>query len=174
MVISKRIEDLLNAQFTREMYSVNLYLSITSYFADLQLDGFANFFRIQAQEEMQHAMKQFDYVHTVDGKVTISAIAAPQTAFASIKDAFEVSLKHEQEVTRRIHEIVKAAIEESDFATQSFLQWFVTEQVEEESLIKNIIRKLEMVSDNSSAMYLLNEELARRKTPPAETAAPKP
>ncbi len=172
MIISKKIEKMLNDQFIRELYSANLYLSICSYYSDQDLDGFANFFRIQAQEEMSHAMKQFDYVHTVDGKVTMTEISAPQNNFNSIQHAFEVSLAHEQEVTRSIHEIVKAAIDESDFATHAFLQWFVTEQVEEEALIKNILRKLKMIGDNSSALYLLNDELLRRKILPAEATNP--
>lgn len=162
-MITKRIEKLLNEQITRELYSVNLYLSISSYFMDMELDGFANFFRQQAQEENVHAMKQFDYIHQVDGKVTLGAIDAPQSEFANIMEAFQVSMKHEQMVTKSIHEIVKAAMEENDYATHTFLQWFVTEQVEEEGLIRNLIRKLEMVGDNSSALYLLNEELGRRK-----------
>ncbi|MCB9232590.1 MAG: ferritin [Bacteroidia bacterium] len=167
-MITENIQKLLNEQFIRELFSANLYLSICSYFEDQELDGFANFFRLQAQEEMQHAMKQFDYIHQVDGKVNMTAVDAPQTEFSSILEAFELSLAHEQLVTKSIHQIVKTAIEEGDFATHAFLQWFVTEQVEEEALIKNILRKLKMVGDNSSALYLLNDELSRRKPAPAE------
>ena len=162
-MISKKIENLLNDQIMKELFSVNLYLSISSYFMDLELDGFANFFREQAQEETMHAMKQFDYIHQVDGKVTMGIIEAPKTEFGSIMEALKVSLNHEQEVTAAIHNIVKEAMAESDFATHTFLQWFVTEQVEEEGLLRNLLKKMEMVGDNSSALYLLNEELGRRK-----------
>ncbi len=162
------MQDILNEQFTRELYSANLYLSISSYFEVLELDGFANFFRVQAQEEMQHAMKQFDFIHQVGGKVNVKEVPAPQIEFASVIAAFEVSLQHEQGVTRAIHNIVKEAIGHGDFATHAFMQWFVTEQVEEEATINNILRKLEMVGDNKSALFMLNDELARRKPMPAD------
>ena len=162
---------MLNDQFVRELYSANLYLSICSYFESIELDGFANFFRLQAQEEMAHAMKQFDYLHQVDGKMTITAIAAPPNEFESIQQAFDISLSHEEEVTKRIHAIVKASIDESDFPTHAFLQWFVSEQVEEEALIRNIISKLKMIGDNKGALYLLNDELSRRKPDPTAAGA---
>lgn len=165
-MISEKIQVLLNEQFTHELYSANLYLSICSYFEDQDLDGFANFFRLQAQEEMQHAMKQFDFIHQVDGKVRMQAIDAPQTEFDSMQAAFELALEHEQFVTKSIHKIVKSAIDEADFATHAFLQWFVTEQVEEEATIKNILRKIQMIGDNSSALFLLNSELAKRQPSP--------
>lgn len=167
-MLDPKMQNMLNEQFIHELYSANLYLSICSYFEDLELDGFANFFRVQAQEEMQHAMKQFDYIHQVDGKVEMRGIDAPQTEFNSVLDAFKASLEHEQAVTKSIHTIVKEAINVSDFATHAFMQWFVTEQVEEEATINNIIRKLEMVGDNKSALFMLNDELARRKLPAAE------
>lgn len=169
-MISSKMEKLLNQQFLRELYSANQYLSISSYYESLELDGFANFFRIQAQEELLHAMKQFDYLHQVDGRITMDAIPKPVVKFKSIKDAIQLTLDHEREITRHINSLMKEAMNASDFATQSFLQWFVNEQVEEEAIVNNLLRKLEMIGDNTSALYLLNEELKRRKPAPEGTA----
>jgi ferritin len=162
-MISERIATLLNEQFHKELFSANLYLSMSSYFLAEDLDGFAHFFRLQAEEEMMHAMKQFDYLHEVDSKIEIKAIEAPQTDFKSILEIFQSALGHEQIVTRSINQIVKAALEEGDFATHGFMQWFVNEQVEEESTMRNIIAKLKLASDNQSALFLLNEDLLKRR-----------
>lgn len=169
-MINPEMEHLLNEQFHKEMYSAMQYLAISSYFEDKNLDGFANFFRIQAQEEMSHAMKQFDYLHMVDGKITMDAIPQPQVEFASNEEVFEFTLLQEQGVTANINKLMKAAVEHGDFATQTFLQWFVNEQVEEEDVVRNILAKLRMVGDNSSALYLLNEELKSRKPEPTADA----
>lgn len=165
-MISKKMEKLLNEQFLRELYSANQYLSICSYFEGLELDGFANFYRIQAQEELAHAMKQFDYLHQVDGRIEMQSVPKPLTKFKSIKAAVQLTLDHEREITRHINSLVKEAMNENDFATQAFLQWFVTEQVEEESLVVNLLRKIEMIGDNPTALYMLNNELAARKAEP--------
>lgn len=161
-MISPKMEQMLNDQYNKEVYSAQLYQSMASYFLDRDLDGFANYFKIQAKEELMHADKQFDYVHEVDGKITLQAIEAPPAAFDSIMDCFEKTLEHEKYVTRSIYSLVEQALDEKDFATHTFLQWFVTEQVEEEATVKNIIKKLEMIGDNSSALYLLNDELLKR------------
>ena len=163
-MISEKIQKLLNEQFHKELYSANLYLAMCSWFLSKDLDGFAHFFRLQADEELMHAMKQFDYVHEVDGKISIREIASPQTQFEDMMEAFEAALAHEQLVTKSINQIVKAALEESDFATHAFLMWFVNEQVEEEALMRTIIGKLKLAGENSSALYLLNEELLNRKS----------
>jgi ferritin len=170
-MIKSEMETLLNEQFHKEMYSALQYLAVASYFEAQNLDGFAHFYRIQAQEEMMHAMKQFDYVHQVDGKITMRAIPQAQSEFLNIIEVFEFTLKAEQSVTESINRIMKAAVECGDFATQSFLQWFVNEQVEEESLIRNILQKLRMIGDNSSALYLLNEELKTRRPEPTGNGA---
>lgn len=162
-MISDRISNLLNEQYQKEVYSAQLYLAMCSYFLEQDLDGFAHFFRLQADEELVHAAKQFDYVHEVDGKMTIGAIDAPQTEFGSMREAFETALAHEQEVTRSINNIVKAALEEGDFATHNFLNWFVQEQVEEEASMRSIIAKVKLAEGNNSAIFLLNEELMGRK-----------
>lgn len=167
-MISKKMEKLLNEQIAKELYSANLYLSMCSYFKEQELDGFANFFRVQSKEELFHADKQFDYVHEVGGKVTLAALAKPETDFKSVIDVFKITLKHEESVTKSINALVKQALEENDYASHTFLQWFITEQVEEEAQVNNLLRKLQMIGDNSSAMYLLNNELLQRTfTPPA-------
>ncbi|MEL6671632.1 MAG: ferritin [Bacteroidota bacterium] len=157
------MQELLNAQYHRELFSANQYLAMSSYFLDRDLDGFANFFRIQAEEEKDHAMRQYDYVHDVDGKITHEALEAPQNDFSSLLEVFEKAFGHEQYITRNIFEIVKTALEESDFATHQFFQWFVAEQVEEESLFRTLIAKIKLAGENQSALYLLNEELLARK-----------
>lgn len=161
-MINPRMETLLNEQFHREMAAAMQYLAISSYFEDQDLDGFAHFFRLQAQEEMAHAMKQFDYVHTVDGKITMQAIAQPEVDFESHSAAVDFALKNEQQVTADINSLMKATVELNDFGTQAFLQFFVTEQIEEEEVVRTILNKLRMIGDNTSALYLLNEELKKR------------
>jgi ferritin len=159
---SEKMLQLLNDQFNRELYSVNLYLSMASYCLSEDLDGFANFYRVQAQEETFHAMKQFDYIHQVEGKVTMQALSQPPAEFSGLTDLFEKTIAHEKEVSRSINELVQQALSESDFATHTFLQWFITEQVEEESTMHTLLKKLKMIGDNQSALYLMNEELGRR------------
>lgn len=166
-MIKKEMEKLLNEQFHREMQSAMQYLAIASHFEQENLDGFAHFYRIQAQEEIMHAMKQFDYTHQVDGKITIGPIGAVKTDFGSNIEVFEFTLAQEIGVTENINKLMKATVEFGDFATQTFLQWFVTEQVEEENLIRNILQKLRMVGDNMSALYMLNEDLKTRRPEPA-------
>lgn len=166
-MIKKEMETLLNEQFHREMFSAMQYLAVTSYFEDENLDGFANFFRIQAQEEMSHAMKQFDYLHTVGGKITMQSIQEPRTEFSNSVEVFEFALAQEMGVTESINRLMKSAVEFNDFATQTFLQWFVQEQVEEEDLVRTILHKVKMIGDNSSALFLLNEELKARQPEPS-------
>src|SRR2546428_4217725 len=161
-MISKAMEKLLNEQINKELYSANLYLSMCSYFKDLELDGFANYYRIQSKDELFHASKQFDYMHDIGGKVTMMAVDAPETEFKSIIHVFQLTLEHEKTVTTSINNLVKHALSENDFATHNFLQWFIAEQVEEEASIANLLKKLEMIGDNSSAMYLLNTELGKK------------
>lgn len=162
-MISDNMQQLLNNQYHRELHSALQYFAMSSYFLEQDLDGFANFFRVQAEEEMDHAMRQFDYIHEVDGKVTHQAIEAPKNDFDGLADVFDAALAQERDVTKHIHEIVKAALEESDFATHNFFQWFVQEQVEEESTMRSIIAKLKLIDGNTSALYLMNEEMNQRQ-----------
>ena len=157
-------------QYHKELFSAYQYFAMCSYFLDRDLDGFANFFKIQAEEELMHAQKQFDFLHEVDGKVTIGAIDAPENEFSSILEVFEKTLAHEQFITKSIFQIVKASLDEADFATHEFFQWFVKEQVEEEATMRGLIAKLKMIEGDKSALYLLNEELLKRQ-PEADEAA---
>lgn len=170
-MLKPEMEKMLNEQFHREMFAAMQYLAVCSYFEDINLDGFANFFRIQAQEEMAHAMKQFDYVHRVDGKITMEALPKPKTDFNSLVEVFEFTLKAEKQVTENINKLMTKAVELGDFASQTFLQFFVQEQVEEEELIRNILQKLKMIGDSGSALYMVNEELKARKPEPAAEGA---
>lgn len=165
-MIKQEMETLLNDQFHREMFSAMQYLAVTSWFEDQNLDGFAHFFRIQAQEEMSHAMKQFDYLHTVGGKITMKAISQPRAEFSSNEEVFEFALEQETGVTDSINNLMKRAVDFGDFATQTFLQWFVTEQVEEEDMVRKMLHKVKLIGDNTSALFHLNEELLKRQPEP--------
>lgn len=166
-MISEKLLNALNAQINYEFYSSNIYLAMAAYCASEDLDGFANFFKVQAEEEKFHAMKFFDYVVDMGGRVSIAALDAPENEYASILDAFKSGLHHEKLVTERIYNLMDLAMEEREHATISFLKWFIDEQVEEESTFGSIIKKLERVSDNSNALYMLDAELGQRTfTPP--------
>lgn len=167
-MISKKMETALNAQVNAELYSSYLYLSMESYLKDTGLDGFANWMRIQAQEEMAHAMKIYDYIASCGGRADLLAIDAPPKEWDSILAVFEESLKHEQYVTSRINDLMDLAVEEKDHATQIFLQWFVTEQVEEEESVGGLVNKLRFAGDKSPALLAIDRELAQRAfTPPS-------
>lgn len=169
-MIKEKIQDALNTQLNAEMYSSYLYLSMSAYFESISLKGFSNWMRIQAQEELIHAMKFFDFIHERGGKVTLSPIDAPQTQWDSPLAAFEHVYKHEQKVTGLINNLVDLAVSEADHATNNFLQWFVAEQVEEESSADDIVQKLKLLGDDRRGLFLLDQELGKRVfTPPATT-----
>lgn len=161
-MISSRIADLLNAQISNEQYAAQYYLSMSAWFAARDLDGIANYFRVQSKEELMHADKMFDYLNDVGAEIIVGEIAKPPHEFQSATDIFEKALEHEKSVTRSIFTIVKQANEEADFATISFLQWFINEQVEEEASASQLVTKIKMVSENPSALYLFDQELAQR------------
>ncbi|MEI8388430.1 MAG: ferritin [bacterium] len=161
MLIS-RIEKELNKQLNKEFFSAYLYMSMSAYFQSVDLLGFANWMNIQAKEEMLHAEKFYNFIQERNGKVVLEQIEKPQTDWASPLAAFENSLEHELFITASINELVDAALEEKDHATNIFLQWFVTEQIEEESNSTEIIRKLKLMKDAPGGMYMLDKELAAR------------
>ena len=166
-MISKKMEEALNGQVNAELYSAYMYLSMESYFKSLNLNGFANWMRIQTQEEVTHAMKIYDFVNERGGRVTLSAIDGPPTEWNSPLAVFEAVYKHEQKVTGLINDLVDLAIKEKDHATNSFLQWFVNEQVEEESSADEIVQQLKMMEDAPGGMFMLDRELGQRVfTPP--------
>ncbi|HEY5585602.1 MAG TPA: ferritin [Ruminiclostridium sp.] len=167
-MISDKLNKLLNEQVQKEFYSAYLYLSMEAYFANQNLDGFANFFRVQIQEERDHAMKFFNYINHKGGKVELLQIDAPQVDFKSAEEIFDLTLGHEQLVTKSIYNIVDNAIEERDHGTNTFLQWFVTEQIEEEATVEKNLRKLKLIKGDSNGLLMLDAELALRVyTPPA-------
>jgi len=158
----------LNRQINREIYSAYLYLSMSAYSTFKGLKGFANWFMVQYQEEMAHAMKIYDYINDQDGQVKLMAVEQPPTEFGSPLEMFKKTLEHEKFVTKCINDLVNLAIEEKDHATKIFLQWFVTEQIEEEANDNNIIAKLRLVGKEGKGLLMIDKELATRVfTPPA-------
>jgi ferritin len=161
-MLKKKIQKALNAQITAEMYSGYLYLSMESYFQSVSLSGFAAWMRGQVQEELMHGMKFYDFVNERGGRVTLESIDKPETSWNSPLEAFEHILKHEQKVTALINDLVDLAIGEKDHATKIFLQWFVTEQVEEEASVGEVVNKLKLIKDNSSGLFLLDADMSKR------------
>ncbi|WP_312825066.1 ferritin [Epilithonimonas sp.] len=166
-MVTDKIAKLINEQITKEQYAAHYYLSMSAWFSSKDLDGIANYFRVQSKEELMHADKMFDYLNDVGGEIVIGEIPKPPHEFESAIDIFEKALEHEKIVTKSIFNIVKNANDESDFATTSFLQWFINEQVEEEANASQYVTKIKMVSDNPSALYLFDQELAQRVFDPA-------
>ena len=167
-MISEKITSALNEQLKWEMYSANLYLAMSAYFSDVGLPGFANWMRIQYREETDHALKFYDFVLSRGGAAKLSTIDEPPSQWANALDAFKMAAAHEAEVTRRINELVHLAKDEHDFATDIFLQWFVTEQIEEEESVKNIIDRLKLVNGEGQGLLMLDAEAGSRVyTPPA-------
>ena len=167
-MLNEKVESALCEQLNAEFYSSYLYLSMSANFTAMDLEGFANWMRVQAQEELMHAMKFYDYINERGGRVTLKEIVAPQKEWESPKAAFEHVYSHEQKVTGLINGLVDLAISEKDHATKSFLGWFVTEQVEEEGSANAVLKKLELIGDDPSGLLILDQELALRVfTPPA-------
>ena len=162
------MEEALNTQINREIYSAYLYMSMSAYSTFLGLKGFANWFMVQYQEEMAHAMKIYEYLTDSGGQVKLMTVAQPPTEFKSPLDMFEKTYEHEQSVTQYINDLTNLAIKEKDQATHRFLQWFVTEQIEEEANDNEIISKLKLVGKEGNGLFMIDKELATRVfTPPA-------
>jgi ferritin len=162
-MLSKKIENAINKQINAELWSAYLYLSMSAHFESINLGGFANWMRVQAQEELGHAMKFYHHVIERRGRVTVAAIAAPSISWKSPLNAFEDAFKHEQKVTGMINDLANMAVGEKDHATANMLQWFIDEQVEEESSTDAIVQKLKMIGTNTGGLYMLDHELAQRK-----------
>jgi len=167
-MLDQKIQDTLNDQMIFEMYSANIYLSMATWFDEKNLSGFSSWMKVQYQEEMFHATKFGDYINERGGRVLIKGIDAPPTEWDSALAAFENALEHERLVTRRINDIVALATEEKDFATLIFLQWFVSEQVEEEASVDGVVQQLKLMQGAPGGLFMLNRELVQRVyTPPA-------
>jgi ferritin len=162
------VEEALNGQINAELYSAYLYLSMEAYFESVSLPGFATWMRVQTQEELMHTMKIYGFVNERGGRVLLKSIDQPPTEWESPLAVFEASYKHEQKVTGLINDLVNLAIEQKDHATNSFLQWFVNEQVEEEDSADQVVQKLKMIKNDPGGLFLVDRELGQRVfTPPA-------
>jgi len=166
-MLDPKLEAALNDQLGGELYSSHLYLSMSAYCESINMAGAAHWFRLQAEEEREHAMK-FS-VHIVDrgGRVTLGAIEAPPTDFGSVLGAFERALRAERDVSAAIDRLYAMAVEQGDYAAQAFLQWFVTEQVEEEKQADEMVQTLKAIGDDPATLFIVDRELGARK-PEAE------
>ncbi len=161
-MISTQMAEALNKHLNMELYSAQLYLSMSSYANYIGLKGAANWFMVQYQEEMVHFMKFYGYVNSQGEHVHLGPVQAPPSEFASFLDLFEKTLAHEQIITRCINDLMDIAVQEKDHASQIFLHWFVTEQIEEEENDREIIAKLKLVGDNGQGLLMLDNELGTR------------
>lgn len=168
-MLSERLLKVLNEQVNLEMFSSYTYLAMAGYSESMDLVGFANFFRVQAKEELEHAMKIYDYVYQKNGEIQLELIGKPEGHYDGIYDVFEKAYEHEKFVTKSIYAIADIAYEEREHATISLLKWFIDEQVEEEDTFLNLLKKVRRSEDNSAALYLLDDELAKRVHIPIET-----
>lgn len=163
------VQSAMNEQIKHELQSAYLYLSAAGYFESINLSGAASWMRLQSEEEVMHAMKFFNFIHDRGARVVLQALDQPESDFESPLDVFTKALAHEKEVTALIHKLYGLAVQDKDYPAQVLLQWFVSEQVEEEKNAGRVVDELKMVGDNSSALLLLDRELASRQ---AGTAAP--
>jgi ferritin len=163
MMISKVMQDAINEQINKEMYSSYIYLSMAAYFEAESLPGFGNWLRIQAVEENEHAMKLYDYLLERGGKVELKAIPAPKADWGSALEAVEQVLEHEQFVTKSIHDLYELAVKEKDYPTQVMLHWFIEEQVEEEASASAILDGMKRIESHQTAILMLDHRLSKRK-----------
>jgi ferritin len=161
-MLTEKMQKALNGQLNAELYSSYLYLSMNAYFKSVNLDGFANWMHYQAQEELEHSMKFYDFIIQRGGKVHLQQIEAPPTEWSSPLAVFEATLEHEQKVTGLINDLVDVAHEERDHATNIFLQWFVSEQVEEEENVGGVLEQLKLMGDAKGGLFMIDCELAKR------------
>jgi ferritin len=170
-MLKEKMENALNEQINKELYSSYLYYSMSAYAQTAGLPGIANWMKIQAMEELTHANKFFYYVHERNGKVNLKAIDAVPTEFGSVIELFEKVLEHEQYITDSINKLVDISIELSDHASRSMLMWFVDEQVEEEANVQEIIDQLKMVDGKGQGLFMIDKDLATRVFVDATQAA---
>jgi ferritin len=168
-MLSVRLQEVLNEQINKELYSEYIYLSMEAYMRSIDLDGIANFFAVQTQEEHFHAMKIYNFIIDRGGKVVLKKIEAPPVDFKSVVDVFEQTLEHEKFVTKSINDLMDVAVKENDHAVMSFLKWYVDEQVEEEANVTRILSKLKLIGGEGHGLLMIDQELAARvfNPPPA-------
>ncbi len=160
--MNEKLEKAFNNQINKEFYSEYLYLSMLAYFERMNLQGFKNWMNVQMQEEHAHAMGMFNYLHERGGKVVLQAIDQPQTDWASPVELFEHVLEHEKYVTSLINELMDVAEEVKDRAAISFIDWYLKEQVEEESNVSNVLKTLKLICNDTNCLYMYDKELATR------------
>ena len=160
--MNKRMEEAFNNQINEELFSSYIYLAMAAHFEAENLEGFANWMKLQAQEEVEHAMRLFDHISRRGGRVVLKAIGEPSVDFGSPLEAFEKALAHEQHITGCIHDLYAMAQEEKDYPAQSQLQWFIDEQVEEEENTGRVVDLLKLAGDNKGALFMLDRELGSR------------
>lgn len=161
-MLNKRIEKMINDQITKELYSSALYLSMSAWFASMSLNGFAKWYYIQTQEERDHAMIFYQFMKQTDTRTAFQKVDEPTFAFKDTQDILEQTVKHEEFITASIYDIVKAANEEHDYKTVQFLNWFIDEQVQEESNANTNLNRFKTMGQDGKAMYLLDQEMGVR------------
>ena len=161
-MIKKEVLDALNEQINAESYSAYMYLSMAGYFENMGLPGFANWMKVQYQEEAAHALKFFNYVTDRGGKVVLKAVEQVPVDFEGVVDVYEKTLAHENSVTELINNLMNVAVKASDHASQSFLKWFVDEQVEEESNVEKILATLKLINGQGNGIFMMDRELSQR------------
>jgi ferritin len=162
-MLSKVVEDAINEQIKNELYSAYLYLAMSAHFEAANLPGSAHWMRLQSQEEVEHAMKFFDYVNERGGRVVLQAIDQPPVEFKLPLDIFQQALEHEQKVTGMINNLYALAVKENDYPTQVMLQWFIEEQVEEEKSAGDVVEQLRMIGDHTQGLFMLDRQLGARE-----------
>lgn len=161
-MLTKKMEKAINGQINKEMYSAYLYMAMSAYANAEGLRGISHWFLVQYHEEMVHAMKFYEYMQDQGNDIVLSAIEKPDTSFTTALSLYTAALKHEQYITKSINDLIDLALAEKDNASKTFLDWYVTEQVEEEKNATEIIQTLKMIGDNTAALYLYDKELAGR------------
>jgi ferritin len=162
-MLSQGIQEAINDQIHHEFHSAYVYLSMSAYLDAANFTGFAQWMRMQAKEEVNHAMKLFDYVNNRNGRVTLKALEQPPVNFKSVLDTFEHALQHEIKVTQMIHSLYALVTRENDYATQVALQWFINEQVEEEATATSVVDRLKIAGNDGAALLLLDREMGARQ-----------
>lgn len=162
MMLSPKLEDELNKQINREIMSAYLYLSMSAYCEHINMEGFAKWMLIQSQEELLHAMKIFNYVRDREGRVKMLPIAQPQIEFSSLQQVFEEAVKNERDLAEKLNALASLAFENKDNTTYNFLDWFLSEQVEEIAITQGVLDKIKLVGDNGHGLLILNNELGSR------------
>ncbi|MBW8325429.1 MAG: ferritin [Prolixibacteraceae bacterium] len=161
-MIKKEVLEAINEQINAETYSAYMYLSMSAYFEDMGLSGFANWMKVQYQEESAHAIKFFNYLTERGGRVTLKAVSQVPVDFDGIVDVFEKTLVHEIHVTSLINNLIEVAIKANDHASQSFLKWFIDEQVEEEANVEKILQTLKLINGQGNGIFMMDRELGQR------------